>query len=68
MAVEDSYKEQGGNEAVVKVFKDVEELTKKQIHKIEEDISKQGVANYGKTVIHDIEQVGSLLTYKLTQF
>jgi hypothetical protein len=36
LSVEDSYKEQGGSETVVKVLKDVEEITKKQIHKIEE--------------------------------
>eukprot|EP01127_Copromyxa_protea_P023130 TRINITY_DN858_c0_g1_i1.p1 TRINITY_DN858_c0_g1~~TRINITY_DN858_c0_g1_i1.p1 ORF type:complete len:380 (+),score=125.80 TRINITY_DN858_c0_g1_i1:327-1466(+) len=57
-SVESSYKEQGGTETVLKVLKEVEELTVKQIHKIEEDIAKQGVAGYVKASAQEVEKKG----------
>jgi len=56
ISVEDSYKEQGGNEAVVQVLKDVEKVTKNGIHKLEEDIAKQGVTEYLKNGLQQVEK------------
>jgi len=58
ISVEDSYNEQGGTEAVVKVLKHVETATKEQIHKIEEDIAKQGVGEFLKGSLVEVEKAG----------